>query len=66
MLEDKLIEKSKECCTMAIGIDKSLQFTYRVEGFSLFICNARELMLKDILYKRDNMKNYYKDDGNEK
>ncbi len=65
MLEDKLIEKSKECFTMAIEIYNKPTIKYRVEGFSLFICNAWELMLKSYLIKRDGMSSiYYKDNPN--
>ena len=65
MLEDKLIEKSKECFTMAIEIYNKPTIKYRVEGFSLFICNAWELMLKAYLIKRDGMSSiYYKDNPN--
>ena len=59
MLEDKLIEKSKECFTMAIEIYNKPTIKYRVEGFSLFICNAWELMLKAYLIKRDGMSSIY-------
>lgn len=62
MIEDKLIEKSKECFAMAIEIYNKPTIKYRVEGFSLFICNAWELMLKAYLIKRDGMNSiYYKD-----
>lgn len=61
-IEDKLIEKSKECFAMAIEIYNKPTIKYRVEGFSLFICNAWELMLKAYLIKRDGMNSiYYKD-----
>ena len=62
MIEDKLIEKSKECFAMAIEIYNKPTIKYRVEGFSLFICNAWELMLKAYLIKRDGEDSiYYKD-----
>lgn len=41
-----LIEKSTEAFTMAIEIYNKPTIKYRVEGFSMFICNAWELMLK--------------------
>ena len=53
MLEDKLLEKSKEAFIMAIEIYNKPTIKYRVEGFSFFICNAWELMLKAYLMKRD-------------
>lgn len=45
-IKDKLIEKSKEAFCMAIELYNKPTIKYRVEGFSLFICNAWELMLK--------------------
>lgn len=45
-IQDKLIEKSKEAFCMAIELYNKPTIKYRVEGFSLFICNAWELMLK--------------------
>lgn len=46
MIQEKLIEKSKEAFVMAIEIYNKPTIKYRVEGFSFFICNAWELMLK--------------------
>ncbi|MEG2415917.1 MAG: DUF3644 domain-containing protein [Romboutsia sp.] len=45
-LIDKLLKKSKEAFMMAIEIYNKPTIHYRVEGFSFFICNAWELMLK--------------------
>ena len=62
MIEDKLLNKSKECFVMAIEIYNKPTIHYRVEGFSFFICNAWELMLKAYLIKvfgEDSI--YYKD-----
>lgn len=42
----KLIEKSKEAFIIAIELYNKPTIKYRVEGFSIFICNAWELMLK--------------------
>ena len=50
-LPDKLLEKSKEAFVMAIEIYNKPTIKYRVEGFSFFICNAWELMLKAYLLK---------------
>ena len=62
LFEDKLIEKSKECFAMAIEIYNKPTIKYRVEGFSVFICNAWELMLKAYLIKREGEDSiYYKD-----
>lgn len=63
MIQDKLLEKSKEAFVMAIEIYNKPTIKYRVEGFSFFICNAWELMLKayminkfgeDSIYYKDN------------
>ena len=62
MIEEKLLEKSKEAFVMAIEIYNKPTIKYRVEGFSFFICNAWELMLKAYLIKKygeDSI--YYKD-----
>jgi len=62
MIEEKLLEKSKEAFVMAIEIYNKPTIKYRVEGFSFFICNAWELMLKAYLikkYGKDSI--YYKD-----
>lgn len=52
LLQDKLIEKSKEAFCMAIELYNKPTIKYRVEGFSLFICNAWELMLKAHMIKK--------------
>ena len=44
--QDKLLEKAKEAFVMAIEIYNKPTINYRLEGFSFFICNAWELMLK--------------------
>lgn len=62
MLQEKLIEKSKEAFVMAIEIYNKPTIRYRVEGFSFFICNAWELMLKaHMINKYGNESIYYKD-----
>lgn len=45
-LSDRLIEKSKEAFIVGIELYNKPTIKYRVEGFSFFICNAWELMLK--------------------
>lgn len=61
-LYDKLLEKSKEAFTMSIEIYNKPTIHYRVEGFSFFICNAWELMLKAYLIKTKGAESiYYKD-----
>lgn len=52
MYEEKLIEKSKEAFVMAVEIYNKPSIKYRIEGFSFFICNAWELMLKAHLIKK--------------
>lgn len=51
-LEDKLLEKSIEAFVLGVEIYNKPTITYRVEGFSFFICNAWELMLKSYMIKR--------------
>ena len=61
MIRDK-IEKSKEAFVMAIEIYNKPTIKYRVEGFSFFICNAWELMLKaHMINKFGENSIYYKD-----
>lgn len=64
-ITEKLIDKSKEAFMMAIEVYNKPSIKYRVEGFSFFICNAWELMLK--AYMINSMGNdsiYYKDNHN--
>ncbi|MGL5715179.1 MAG: DUF3644 domain-containing protein [Paraclostridium sp.] len=64
-IEDKLLLKSKEAFMMAIEIYNKPTIHYRVEGFSFFICNAWELMLKaNIIKKFGESKIYYSDSPN--
>lgn len=61
-LSKKLIDKSKEAFMMAIEVYNKPSIKYRVEGFSFFICNAWELMLKaHMLNTMGNDSIYYKD-----
>lgn len=61
-ITDKLLEKSKEAFMMAIEIYNKPTIHYRVEGFSFFICNSWELMLKaHIIKSMGENKIYYKD-----
>ena len=58
----KLLSKSQEAFLLAIEIYNKPSIRYRVEGFSFFICNAWELMLKAHLVKtRGESSIYYKD-----
>lgn len=59
---EKLIDKSKEAFIMAIEIYNKPSIKYRVEGFSFFICNAWELMLKAHMMRKFGKESvYYKD-----
>lgn len=62
---ERLIDKAKEAFVMAIEIYNKPSINYRLEGFSFFICNAWELMLKAYMIKKfgeDSI--YYKDKPN--
>lgn len=64
-LYNRLINKSKEAFTMAIELYNKPTIRYRVEGFSMFICNAWELMLKAHMIKVFGESSiYYKDNPN--
>lgn len=64
-LADKLIEKSVEAFSLAIEVYNKPSIRYRVEGFSFFICNAWELMLKAHLLKTSGPDSiYYSDNPN--
>lgn len=51
-LKDRLIDKSIEAFIMGLEIYNKPTIKYRIEGFSFFITNAWELMLKATLLKR--------------
>lgn len=62
MIADKLLEKAKEAFVLAVEIYNKPTIKYRVEGFTFFICNAWELMLKAYLIKTKGEESiYYKD-----
>ena len=48
-LTGKLLLKSQEAFILGIEVYNKPTIRYRVEGFSFFICNAWELLLKAIL-----------------
>lgn len=50
-LSERLVNKSIEAFIMGLEIYNKPTIRYRVEGFSFFICNAWELMLKSHLIK---------------
>lgn len=56
----RLVDKSIEAFIMGLEIYNKPTINYRIEGFSFFICNAWELMLKAELLNR-NESIYYKD-----
>lgn len=61
-ISDKLLNKSVEAFILGIEIYNKPTIKYRVEGFSFFICNAWELMLKAHMIKTlGNDSIYYKD-----
>lgn len=61
----KLLEKSIESFLMAIEVYNKPTIHYRVEGFSMFICNAWELLLKARMLETMGEKSiYYKDNPN--
>lgn len=62
-IEEKLLEKSKEAFILAIEIYNKPTIKYRVEGFSFFICNAWELMLKSHMIKTQGYKSIYYSDN---
>ena len=61
-LERRLKDKAIEAFLLAIEIYNKQTIKYRVEGFSFFIINAWELLLKSYIIRRDGNKAiYYKD-----
>lgn len=63
-LIDKLVGKSKEAFIMGLEIYNKPTIRYRVEGFSFFICNAWELLLKAYMIKKLGENSiYYKDNA---
>lgn len=62
-LEDRLLDKSVEAFILGLEIYNKPTIEYRIEGFSFFICNAWELMLKAKLIK-DRTSIYYPDTPN--
>lgn len=58
-IKEQLIEKSKEAFALAIELYNKPTIKYRVEGFSFFICNAWELMLKAYMIDKFGEKSIY-------
>lgn len=48
---ERLVEKSKEAFMLGIEVYNKPTIKYRIEGFSFFICNAWELLLKAYIIK---------------
>lgn len=62
---ERLVDKAKEAFVMAIEIYNKPSINYRLEGFSFFICNAWELMLKaHMINKFGEQSIYYSDKPN--
>lgn len=59
-IKQKLVDKSIEAFIMGLEIYNKPTIKYRIKGFSFFICNAWELMLKAELLNR-NEDIYYSD-----
>lgn len=62
-LSSRLVDKSIEAFIMGLEIYNKPTIKYRIEGFSFFICNAWELMLKAEMINRE-QSIYYKDNPN--
>lgn len=61
-LSERLVNKSIEAFILGLEIYNKPTIKYRIEGFSFFICNAWELMLKAYLIEKKGEKSiYYKD-----
>jgi len=59
-LKERLIDKSIEAFILGLEIYNKPTIKYRIEGFSFFVCNAWELMLKAEMINR-NISIYYRD-----
>lgn len=65
-LAERLLNKSEEAFIMSIELYNKPTIRYRVEGFSMFICNAWELMLKAHMIKRFGESSIYFSDNPER
>lgn len=64
-LSTRMLKKCKEAFIMGLEIYNKPTIQYRIEGFSFFICNAWELMLKAYLIDTKGEKSiYFKDNPN--
>lgn len=65
-IANKLLDKSKEAFILGIEIYNRPTIRYRVEGFSFFICNAWELMLKAYMIKTRGASSIYYSDNSDR
>lgn len=65
-LADNLVSKSVEAFILGIELYNKPTIKYRVEGFSFFICNSWELMLKAHLINISGTESIYYKDNNER
>ena len=64
ILVKKLLDKSNEAFILAIELFNKPTISYRVEGFSFFVCNAWELLLKAHIISKEGLeKIYFKDNA---
>lgn len=62
LLIDQLLNKSQEAFIVGVELYNKPTIRYRIEGFSFFICNAWELMLKAYIIKTSGSREiYFKD-----
>ena len=61
-LKERLIDKSIEAFILGLEIYNKPTIKYRIEGFSFFICNAWELMLKAEMIIGNNLQYTYSED----
>ena len=66
LLSQKLTDKAKEAFLLAIEVFNKPSIRYRAEGFSFFICNAWELMLKAHMLKTMGERSIYFKDNPER
>ncbi|MHC1772102.1 MAG: DUF3644 domain-containing protein [Flexilinea sp.] len=62
----RILDKAKEAFIMAIEIYNKPSIRYRVEGFSMFICNAWELMLKAYMIEKFGEASIYHKDNKDR
>lgn len=65
-LAARLVDKSIEAFIMGLEIYNKPTIKYRIEGFSFFICNAWELMLKAYIINKENEEAIYFKDSDDR